>query len=199
MRNQRQAQTFERTHQRYRGFTLVARTDSSGSIGKAWCEGREIGTADGPCEADVMTSLRSLVDGAITIETAPGNVAYPDAAAYEIALRRNLERFNRKQIVLLCAHYAAPRHTASGEALASTAGCRTWTTVYSQYVLVGHMLAESMMFEPAAHKRGSPQWIRMVFDADGENFRNRESPWTLRGELTAALPASGILSALQVV
>jgi hypothetical protein len=189
----------ERSQQRYRGCTLVARPEGVSTFGKAWCEGRPVGTATGATEDEVMTSLRDVVDAGIVVETTDEAVGYPDTAAYEFALGRNLERLTRRQIQMLCAHYAAPRRTLDGEALAAAAGCRTWTMAYSQYVALGRALGQSMMFEPLAGKPGSPLWIRVIARNDGDKVRDEHCRWVLRDELAAALPASGVLTALQVV
>lgn len=183
----------ERARETYRGTDLIARMYRKVVRGKAWCHGREIAATEGESEADVLDTLRGLVDEAFTVETASGAVPYPSTDDYTAALQAHLGHLSERYRLMLRAHYRAPERTVTAHDLASAAAYPRPSSATLHYGKIGRMLGEALLFQPRERAGGEPNWMLLLAESVGEQNAEGDAGWRMRDEVAEALHNVGLV------
>lgn len=102
---------------------------------------------------------------------------------------------SEKGRAFLAAHYYAPGHKASMEALAYAVGYDSHNAANVQYGQLAHAIADALPRPPRDVPDGRyGNWMQSVAWADGENDAAGHFLWTLRPEMADALEALGWIS-----
>ena len=177
----------KRTDEIYRGVRVITLGYSEAVRGEALLRGRELISLNGPTELTVIKALHDAVDELITVEASSGSTQFPDDKLYKIAITASENILSEKQKRMLSEHYRAKESTMTLRQLASAVDFRSWVSGKRVYEQLGRLLGQSMLFQPRDKEDGSPDWLRILFEASNISEPVDIRPLRLRAQLCAAL------------
>jgi hypothetical protein len=180
----------ERVVEKYRGCDLVAASQGTKFVGKAWRAGKSVTKVDGSDIAAVLSLLKAKADE--LLKDLAENSPDPLPAQYVDAMKRLLPSLSTAHLAMLKAHYRAADRSLTAAQLAKAAGYAGYASANLQYGLMARNLWEELPTRLPTGPDGQPIYTYALADEGDRSGSEAQWVWKLRPDVAAAMATLGL-------